>query len=152
MKMVAKLLLLRRRHAHAGAVGTFGAASRDPAGACSGTAVCFRRTCAGASARQTRRSAAQAAHRQHFHRHIQQCQAGRARHADGVLCFRQKWRLHRHPSGRSGLGTISARMRSTILPAGAERLPNDEVTIVPAAMRTFTMTVDGYMHKVRRVR
>ncbi len=26
------------------------------------------------------------------------------------------------------------------------------VTIVPAAMRTFTMTVDGYMHKVRRVR
>jgi hypothetical protein len=27
-----------------------------------------------------------------------------------------------------------------------------EVTIVPAPMRTFTMTVDGYMHKVRRVR
>jgi len=29
---------------------------------------------------------------------------------------------------------------------------NYEVTIVPAAMRTFTMTVDGYMHKVRRIR
>jgi hypothetical protein len=27
-----------------------------------------------------------------------------------------------------------------------------EVTIVPAPMRTFTMTVNGYMHKVRRVR
>ena len=27
-----------------------------------------------------------------------------------------------------------------------------EVTIVPAPMRTFTMTVDGYMHKVRRIR
>ncbi len=26
------------------------------------------------------------------------------------------------------------------------------VTITPAAMRTFTMTVDGYMHKVRRIR
>ena len=26
-----------------------------------------------------------------------------------------------------------------------------EVTITPAAMRTFTMTVDGYMHKVRRI-
>ena len=27
-----------------------------------------------------------------------------------------------------------------------------DVTIVPAPMRTFTMTVDGYMHKVRRIR